>query len=103
MLACVGSWNGSFGRGGWSPPFPPPAGETAKTVNNARRAAVLHWNGPFGPTRWRRADGVDLGMFARPAWTGGPGSDGQFRLEMGAVAAGLACRAGGLGPRCLRL
>src|SRR5215470_9550491 len=41
MLACVGSWNGSFGRGGWSPPFPPPAGETAKTVNNARRAAVL--------------------------------------------------------------
>src|SRR5262249_57418050 len=70
MLACVGSWKGSLGGGGWSPPFPPPAGETAKTVNNARRAADLHWNGPFGPTRWRRAYGVDLGMFARPAWTG---------------------------------
>src|SRR5215472_18744762 len=36
--ACVGSWNGSFTRGGW-----PPVGGTAKTVNNARRAVMVGW------------------------------------------------------------
>src|SRR5215468_8674123 len=103
MLACVGSWNGSFGRGGWSPPFPPPAGETAKTVNNARRAAVLHWNGPFGPTRWRRADGVDLGAFARPAWTGARGLMVSYALRWAWWPLSWLAGPGGLGPRCLRL
>ena len=34
-------------------------------------------------------------------WAGSPGPEGLFRLELGPVAAGLACRAGGLGARCL--
>src|SRR5262252_5693373 len=59
----VGSWNGSFARGGR-----PSAGGAAKTVNIARRAAVLYWGGAFGRVRWRGAE-MMIGMAAA-----GPGA-----------------------------
>src|SRR5215471_19970413 len=47
MSACVGSWFGSFARGGRST-----ADRTAKTVNNARTPAVMVDYLAFGLIAW---------------------------------------------------
>jgi hypothetical protein len=42
---------------------------------------LVIWRGPFGPDCWRRADRVDLGAFARPAWAGALGLTVSFALR----------------------
>src|SRR5437016_4444756 len=40
-------------------------------IRAGKISAVLHWKDLFGPTRWRRADRVDLGAFRTSGLGGG--------------------------------